>query len=274
MATLPTFPISTASFITNAYTFDPLYASETISQSANIAAGLGVLKRGTVLCGPLPGLPITVATLLTTVVTAAQARVILAQDIDTTAGQVTGVVYTQGKFLDTAMTFTSQGAALDVAQLRQFGIYALTVEQRSGMLVPLMKLPATGGPLPQALAPKDAALAAKDEAEAIRAAQGLQPRVPITAMAGTKDPAWYAAAFGEREPTKEEQAREKAAQQSVELDEKQQKALDELTAKQSKEVSDLVKKQADERAQLAKAEADAIQQARQASRSDSPTPKK
>ena len=93
MATPPTFPISTASFLSNTYTFDPLYASDTISQSANIAGGLGVLKRGTVLCGPTYGTPVTTATILTTVVTGATARVILAQDIDTTAGQVTGVVY-------------------------------------------------------------------------------------------------------------------------------------------------------------------------------------
>jgi hypothetical protein len=273
MATLPTFPISTASFTTNPYTFDPLYADDTISQSANIAGGLGVLKRGTVLCGPLTGLPITVATLLTTVVTGAQARVILAQDIDTTGGQVTGVVYTQGKFLDTAMTFSSQGAALDVAQLRQFGIYVLTVEQRSGMLVPLMKLPVTGGPLPQALAPKDAAKATKEEVEAIRAAQG-ESRGAIPGTGGAKDPAWYTAAFGEREPTKEEQAREKAQEQAADLDEKQLKARDELTAKQNKELSDLVKKQQDERAQLLKQEADAIQHARQANSAPAAPPKK
>ena len=62
MATPPTFPISTASFWSNTYTFDPLYASETIAQSVTIAAGL-VLKRGTVLGGPTYG-----ATILSTTV--------------------------------------------------------------------------------------------------------------------------------------------------------------------------------------------------------------
>src|SRR5215831_5295160 len=142
---MPTFTaanpnvISTAGFFSDTFNFDPLYAYDTISQSANIAGGLGVLKRGTVLFGPIPPAPITNATLLTTVATGASARVILAQDIDTTGGQVTGLVYTQGKFLDTAMTFSSLGAASDAYTLWDQGIYVLTVEQRSGILVPMMK---------------------------------------------------------------------------------------------------------------------------------------
>src|SRR5215472_1958762 len=110
---MPTFSaanpkvISTAGFFADTFNFDPLYASDTVTQSANIAGGLGVLSRGTVLFGPLSGQPITTATLLTTTATGAVQRVILAQDIDTTGGQVTGIVYTQGKFLDTAMTFSS-----------------------------------------------------------------------------------------------------------------------------------------------------------------------
>jgi len=80
------------------------------------------------------------------------ARVILAQDIDTgTGGNVTGLVYTQGKFLDTAMTFSTNGAASDVAQLWNVGVYVVSVEQRSGILVPIKDLPGTGGPLPQSL---------------------------------------------------------------------------------------------------------------------------
>jgi hypothetical protein len=114
------------------------------------------------------------------------ARCILAADIDTTGGQATGIVYTQGKFLDTAMTFSAAGAASDVANLWDFGVYVLTVEQRSGLLVPMTGLPATGGPLPQTIATTDAekhqqkaetlreeakkedALGHKDKAEALR----------------------------------------------------------------------------------------------------------
>jgi hypothetical protein len=154
MATLPTSPISKASFTANTYTFDPLPAAETISQSALIG-GAAALTHGTVLFGPAIGTPITGTTVLTPVfATGLVARCILAADIDVTAGNLTGLVYTQGKFLDTAMTFTSQGAALDVAQLWDTGIYVLTVEQRSGLLVPMTGLPATGGPLPQ-VAPKE-----------------------------------------------------------------------------------------------------------------------
>jgi len=170
MATPPTFPISKATFLSNTYTFDPLYAADTVAQSANIAGALGVLTRGTVLFGPISPNPITATTLLTTVPTGATARVILAQDIDTTAGQVTGVVYTQGKFLDTAMTFSSQGAAADVAELWDWGIYVMTVEQRSGILVPMMKLPTTGGPLPQSLSGQDAVKAMAEEVASIKMA--------------------------------------------------------------------------------------------------------
>jgi hypothetical protein len=263
MATPPTFPISKASFISNLYTFDPLYADDTIAQSANIAGGLNaagsVLPRGTVLCGPLPGLPVTQATLLTTVVTGAQARFILAQDIDTSGGQVTGVVYSQGKFLDTAMTFTSQGAALDCAQLRQFGIYVLTVEQRSGILVPMMKLPATGGPLPQQLSPKDAAQASKEEVEAIKAAMAAwtpEPEPPRGQM-----PAWAIAAFGEPKETAAQAARDKAAEKAWELAAEQKKALEELHAKQVKELAALEKKQQDDRAKFVKDTLEAAKQA-------------
>ena len=259
MATPPTFPISTASFTSNTFTFDPLYASETISQSATIAPSQGVLKRGTVLCGPLPGLPITQSTQLTTVVTGANARVILAQDIDTGTGAgVTGLVYTQGKFLDTAMIFTSQGAAIDVAQLRQFGIYVLTVEQRSGLLVPLMKLPATGGPLPQTLSAKDAIQATREQAEAIKAAVDAFRVDPAPPPLGQLLPAWAIAAFGEPKPTPLQEAREKAAEAGGELAKEQSKALSDLEAKQAQERGALLHKQAEERAQLAKQTSEAV----------------
>jgi hypothetical protein len=138
---------SIASFSQDVFTFDPLLAGECISQSAIIAHSLGVLKRGTVLLGAAAGSPM--GTLTTA---SGTARVILAQDIDTgTGGNVTGLVYTQGKFLDTAMTFSTNGAASDVAQLWNVGVYVVSVEQRSGILVPIKDLPGTGGPLPQSL---------------------------------------------------------------------------------------------------------------------------
>jgi hypothetical protein len=106
-----------------------------------------------VLYGPTYGAPIIGTTVLTPVSGTGVARCILAADIDTTGGQATGIVYTQGKFLDTAMTFSAAGAAADVAELWQFGVFVLTVEQRSGLLVPMTGLPATGGPLPQTVEP-------------------------------------------------------------------------------------------------------------------------
>jgi len=259
---MPTFSaanpkvISTAGFFADTFNFDPLYASDTVTQSANIAGGLGVLSRGTVLFGPLSGQPITTATLLTTTATGAVQRVILAQDIDTTGGQVTGIVYTQGKFLDTAMTFSSLGAASDAANLWDFGVYVLTVQQRSGILVPMMKLPTVAGPLPQSLSPKDAAKATKEEVEALKAAIAAFVPGP-SAPPAAKDPPWAIAAFGDRPLTPEEEAREKAAEQVAELQAKQEKAVQDLAEKQNKELADLLKKQQDERALAAKAAAGA-----------------
>jgi hypothetical protein len=161
--------LSTASFRSDTYNFDPLVASEIspISQSAKIAPSLGVLKRGTVLYGPAVGTPITGSTNLTTVTSSGAARAILAQDIDTGAGAaVTGLVYTQGRFLDTAMTFSAAGAASDVANLADIGIYVLTVEQRSGLLVPMTGLPVVGGPLPQTAEEVEAAAKAAEHHEA------------------------------------------------------------------------------------------------------------
>jgi len=266
MGTPATFPISTASFRADTYIFDPLYAYDTISQSANIAGGLGVLKRGTVLFGPIGPAPITNSTLLTTVPTGASARVILAQDIDTTGGQVTGLVYTQGRFLDTAMTFSSNGAASDCSALWDYGVYVLTVLQRSGTLVPMMKLPATGGPLPQAMSAKDAKQATEDEVKAIKSAVAAYQPGPVPAVTvppAHTQPAWVEAAFGPAKPTATEQAEEKGAEQSGDLQAKQQEAYDKLVTEQQKALSDLLKKQQEERDKLAKQTQDAISKAEQ-----------
>ena len=179
MSTPATFPISTASFWSYTFNWDGLLASETISQSAKIAGGLGLLKRGTVLYGPASPAPITAATLLTTATGSGQARVILAADIDTTGGPAVGLVYTQGKFLDTALIFTAAGAASDSASLWDFGVYVLTVLQRSGLLVPMMSLPATGGPMPQNLTPKRAAELTNEQVEAIKSAMAAWHPEPV-----------------------------------------------------------------------------------------------
>jgi hypothetical protein len=242
---------SVAGFWTDTFTqSDPLLASECISQGVKINGGLGVLKRGTVLFGPLVGVPITTVTPLTTVPTGATARAILAQDVDTSSGQVAGLVYTQGKFLDTGMIFTSNGAASDAAQLWQFGIYVLTVLQASGKLVPMVSLPATGGPLAASMTSEEAAKANQEQIDAIKAAIDVfQPgveEVPIGRRG--QDPAWATAAFGEREPSKEETALDKANDHDIELRRKHQKAIEELQAKQAKELHELHRKQHEERA--------------------------
>ena len=149
MATPNVNPISVASFRSDTFNFDPLLCGECLSKAGMIGGSQGILKRGTVLGGVAAGVAPTGVTPF--VYGNAPANVILAQDIDTGVGaSVQGLVYTQGKFLDTAMTFSANGAAADCAQLWNVGIYVLTVEQRSGRLVSMKDLPTSGaGPLPQ-----------------------------------------------------------------------------------------------------------------------------
>ncbi|HEY1242184.1 MAG TPA: hypothetical protein VGF16_16585 [Bryobacteraceae bacterium] len=258
--------ISTASFWSNTFNYDPLFASETISQSAPIAPSLGVLKRGQVLSGWAAGGARTGNLSLT-----GAACAILAQDIDTGAGgAVTGLVYTQGKFLDTSLIWGTGGPAAQYPQLWQNGIYTLTVEQRSGILVPMTGLPAGSGPMPQALGPKEAKAQTQKEVDAIKAAlEAWKPGsagVPIAgSSAASKDPAWATAAFGERPETKTGQAQDQAAEKSEELQAKQQQELDELLQKQREELSELGKKQMQE---TQKAQQDAQKQLQQAQQAD------
>lgn len=273
MATPPTFPASVASFSTATYNYDPLYASEVISQSAKIAPSLGVLKRGTVLFGPAAGTPVTGSTNLTTVPTGAVARFILAADIDTGTGSaVTGLVYSQGKFLDTSMIFSANGAASDAANLWDFGIYVLTVEQRSGLLVPMTGLPATGGPMPQVLPPDAAKARQKDDVEAIQAAiaayhPGEEPPPPVV----TPDPAWVVAAFGETERDEEDEARQKARQAATDLWQKQEKARTELEAKHITEAGKLAKEHQEERLKFIKEHERAVKSEKPAKSEHPPT---
>lgn len=251
----PTRPISTAMFWSNSYTFDPLLAGECLSQSANIAGGLNAagspLLRGTVLYGPAGSAPITTATLLTTATGAGNARCILAADLDTSGGQVTGLVYTQGKFLDTAMTFTAAGAASDAASLWDYGVYVMTVEGRSGQLIPMMKLPTTGGPIPNSLGPKEAAKALLEEVAAIKNADNGPAKLSYPPPPQA-EPAWAIAAFGAAKPTPEQLAAEKTAIAAEELAQRQQETLDKLQAEQTKVMSEVLKRQAEERAHFVK----------------------
>jgi hypothetical protein len=245
----PTFPKSVASFTSNTFDFDPLVAGETISISAQLSSGQGVLQRGQVLCGWAPGTARNVA-----LSTTGSACAILAQDIDTgTAGAVTALVYVQGKFLVTAMIASGNGMELDSAELWNVGVYVMTVEQRSGLLVPWRSFPATPGvPLPQQLPLAAAKEAIKDGVDAIRAADSARPfqgdTIPGTPTAGGLRTAWDVAAFGESEPTPLQKAREDAAAQGSELSEAQRAEMAELTARQAKEAGDLARKQQEERA--------------------------
>ena len=128
-------PIATASFRSDVFNYDPLYASETISRSAQITgfAANSVAKRGTVLFGAAPGLPDTSYSN-----SGSQARAILAVDVTMPpTGPGNALVYIQGKFLESGMTFSAAGAAADAAMLWQFGVYVLDVMDRTGLMVPL-----------------------------------------------------------------------------------------------------------------------------------------
>jgi hypothetical protein len=122
LGALSTFPISIPAQRTDAFGYDILNLGHEISQSAMIAGGLGPLKRGTVLFGPAPGMPITRDTLLTTA-GGGTARCILSKDADASGEPFEALVYTQGKFSANGITFTSQGVQSDQAQLWVVGIY-------------------------------------------------------------------------------------------------------------------------------------------------------
>ncbi len=267
--TPPTFPSSVASFATNTYNFDPLLADECLSMSAQLSSGQGILKRGQVLCGWTPGTARNVA-----LSTTGSACAILAQDIDTgSAGAVMGLIYTQGKFLVTGMIASGNGMELDSSELWNIGIYVLTVEQRSGLLVPWRSLPATPGvPLPQSLSPEKAKTAIQEEVDAIRAAIDQLPVEIAPLPAAHNDPAWAIAAFGEKESSAAREAYDDAATKTLDIQARQHKALDDLMAKHRGELYVLNKKLREERdavvreAQAKRAEEDAARAKEDAAR--------
>ena len=145
MSTPSVNPISTASFSSSSFVYDPLLADECLSMSAQLSSGQGVLQRGQVLCGWAAGTARTVA-----LSTTGNACAILAATIDTgTGGPVTALIYTQGKFLAPALIASGNGLELDAAELWNVGIYVVTAQQQSGKLVPWSNLPTTPGvPMP------------------------------------------------------------------------------------------------------------------------------
>ena len=112
-----------ASFSSSSTTYDELVAGETISQSGVIATGQGVLIRGTILGQDGATGKWARATALTP-------GGILAHNVDTTAGDVTGVIYVQGKFKDNVVVLPA-ATTLAVARkaLWDCGVYLLDVQE-------------------------------------------------------------------------------------------------------------------------------------------------
>jgi hypothetical protein len=264
MSTPVTFPLSTASFRADTFNYDALLASECISQTAKIAPSLGVLKRGQVLYGPAVGTPITSSTNLTTSTASGAPRAILAQDIDTgTGAAVTGLVYTQGKFIDLGMTFTAAGAASDAALLWDVGIYVLTEMGRSGQLIPMISLPATGGVMPNTnvTPPQESQKLREQEVEAIHAATRY-PFDPAIHQPRAPQAPWADAAFGEARETPVQEAQAEADEKAGDLEEKQRQEREKLQAEVDQKFGALAEKQFKEREQLNQQTRDANQKAR------------
>jgi hypothetical protein len=111
-----------ASFSTTSYAYDELVAGETVSTSGVVTAGQGVLLRGTVMGKDA-------ATGKWARATAPPAG-ILAHDIDTTPGDVTGVVYVQGKFKDNVVILPAATTLADTRKaLWDTGVYLLDVQE-------------------------------------------------------------------------------------------------------------------------------------------------
>src|SRR5262245_61068684 len=116
-----------ASFSSTDFTYDQLVASETVSRSGIMTSGAGVVKRGTIV-------GVASATGKYTKTDAASA--IVAEDCDATSADAACVVYVQGKFLATGITWPAAGAhSVHTALLHDLGIYILSAIDESGQLV-------------------------------------------------------------------------------------------------------------------------------------------
>lgn len=110
-----------AGYTKDAYSYDELVAGETVSVSGTVLTGQGVLLRGQILGKNTSSGKWTLAD---------TPAGILAHDVDTTAGDVTAVIYTQGKFKDNVVILpgaTTLAAAR--AALWDTGVYLLDVQE-------------------------------------------------------------------------------------------------------------------------------------------------
>lgn len=115
-------PDGLASFSSDAYAYDELVAGETISTSGVILTGQGVLLRGTIM-----GKDGATGKWARAVTPPAG---ILVHDIDTTAGDVTGVIYVQGKFKDNVVVLPAGKTLAETrTALWDSGIYLLDVQE-------------------------------------------------------------------------------------------------------------------------------------------------
>jgi hypothetical protein len=111
-----------AKFSSTGTNYDELVAGETISQSGTILTGQGVLLRGTIMgkngtsgkWGRAETPP----------------SGILVHDVDTTAGDVTGIIYVQGKFKDNVVILPA-GKTLAETRTAMWdnGVYLLDVQE-------------------------------------------------------------------------------------------------------------------------------------------------
>jgi hypothetical protein len=115
-------PDGLASFSTSSYTYDELVAGETITTSGVILTGQGVLIRGTIM-----GKDGTTGKWSRAVTPPAG---ILVHDIDTTAGDVTGIVHVQGKYKDNVVVLPAGKTMAETrTALWDSGVYLLDVQE-------------------------------------------------------------------------------------------------------------------------------------------------
>jgi Bacteriophage lambda head decoration protein D len=112
-----------ASYSQTSTTYDELVAGETITTSGVILTGQGALIRGTIMGKDAATGKWARATALTP-------GGILVHDVDTTAGDVTGIVHVQGKFKDNVVVLPPAMTMADARKaLWDSGVYLLDVQE-------------------------------------------------------------------------------------------------------------------------------------------------
>lgn len=115
-------PDGLASFSSDSFAYDELVAGETVTTSGVILTGQGVLLRGTILGKDGATGKWSRA--------AAPPAGILVHDIDTTAGDVTGIVHVQGKYKDNVVILPAGKTMAETrAALWDSGVYLLDVQE-------------------------------------------------------------------------------------------------------------------------------------------------